>query len=63
MTHEAGLWNIANVLTMVRIVLVPVFVGFLLAGGTVWRLVALATFCVASLTDLIDGRVAAAAAW
>ena len=43
---------------MVRIVLVPVFVGFLLAGGTVWRLVALATFCVASLTDLIDGRVA-----
>ncbi len=58
MTHEAGLWNIANVLTMVRIVLVPVFVVFLLAGGTVWRLAALATFCVASLTDLLDGRLA-----
>ena len=57
-THEAGLWNIANVLTMVRIVLVPVFVVFLLAGGTVWRLAALATFCVASLTDLLDGRLA-----
>ena len=28
MTNEAGLWNVANVLTMVRIVLVPVFVGF-----------------------------------
>ncbi len=58
MTHEAGIWNVANVLTMVRILLVPVFVGFLLAGGTVWRLAALATFCVASLTDLIDGRLA-----
>lgn len=58
MTDEAGLWNVANVLTMVRIVLVPVFVAFLLAGGTVWRLAALATFCVASLTDLLDGRLA-----
>ena len=26
-THEAGIWNVANVLTMVRILLVPVFVG------------------------------------
>ena len=58
MTDEAGLWNVANVLTMVRIVLVPVFVGFLLAGGTAGRLAALATFCVASLTDLLDGRLA-----
>ena len=58
MTDEAGLWNVANILTMVRIVLVPVFVAFLLAGGTVWRLAALATFCVASLTDLLDGRLA-----
>ena len=58
MTQEAGLWNVANVLTMVRIVLVPVFVACLLAGGTAWRLAALATFCVASLTDLLDGRLA-----
>ncbi|MGH3199004.1 MAG: CDP-diacylglycerol--glycerol-3-phosphate 3-phosphatidyltransferase [Streptosporangiaceae bacterium] len=58
MTGEAGLWNVANVLTMVRIILVPVFVACLLAGGTAWRLAALATFCVASLTDLLDGRLA-----
>ena len=58
MTGEVGLVNVANVLTMVRIVLVPVFVGCLLAGGTAWRLAALATFCVASLTDLLDGRLA-----
>ena len=58
MTREAGLWNVANILTMVRILLVPVFVGCLLAGGTAWRLAALATFCVASLTDVLDGRLA-----
>jgi CDP-diacylglycerol--glycerol-3-phosphate 3-phosphatidyltransferase len=57
-TPEVGLWNVANVLTMARIVLVPVFVACLLAGGTAWRLIALATFCVASLTDLLDGRLA-----
>src|ERR1700675_4134860 len=43
---------------MVRILLIPVFVAFLLAGGTAGRLAALATFCVASLTDLLDGRLA-----
>jgi CDP-diacylglycerol--glycerol-3-phosphate 3-phosphatidyltransferase len=57
-TREAGLWNVANVLTMVRIVLVPVFVVFLFAGGTAWRLAALGTFVVASLTDVLDGRLA-----
>jgi CDP-diacylglycerol---glycerol-3-phosphate 3-phosphatidyltransferase len=57
-TREVGLWNVANVLTLVRIVLVPVFIGCLLTGGTAWRLAALATFCVASLTDVLDGRLA-----
>jgi len=53
-----GLLNIANALTVLRLLLVPVFVVCLFAGGTVWRLVALAAFCVASLTDLLDGRLA-----
>jgi len=57
-TSEPGLFNIANVLTMVRILLVPVFVACMLAGGTAWRLAALAAFCVASLTDVLDGRLA-----
>jgi CDP-diacylglycerol--glycerol-3-phosphate 3-phosphatidyltransferase len=57
-TSEVGLWNVANVLTMVRVILVPVFAVCLLTGGTAWRLVALAIFCVASLTDLLDGRLA-----
>jgi CDP-diacylglycerol--glycerol-3-phosphate 3-phosphatidyltransferase len=57
-TSEAGLWNVANALTIVRLALVPVFVACLLAGGTAGRLAALATFCVASMTDLLDGRLA-----
>jgi CDP-diacylglycerol--glycerol-3-phosphate 3-phosphatidyltransferase len=57
-TSEVGLWNVANVLTVVRVLLVPVFVVCLLAGGTTWRLVALAIFCIASFTDLLDGRLA-----
>ena len=53
-----ALVNIANALTVVRILLVPVFVACLLAGGTGWRLAALAVFVVASLTDFIDGWIA-----
>ena len=53
-----GLVNVANVLTVLRIVLVPVFVACLFAGGTGWRLAALVVFCVASVTDFADGQVA-----
>ena len=63
MTSQAGLWNVANALTIVRIALVPVFVAFMLAGGTAWRLAALAAFFVASLTDLLDGRLARRRGW
>jgi CDP-diacylglycerol--glycerol-3-phosphate 3-phosphatidyltransferase len=57
-TSEVGLWNVANALTVVRLLLIPVFIICLLAGGTAWRLAALATFCVASATDVLDGRLA-----
>jgi CDP-diacylglycerol---glycerol-3-phosphate 3-phosphatidyltransferase len=57
-TAEVRLWNLANGLTVLRLFLVPVFVACLLAGGTGWRLAALAIFCVASMTDLLDGRLA-----
>jgi CDP-diacylglycerol--glycerol-3-phosphate 3-phosphatidyltransferase len=53
---------VANLLTVARLLLVPVFVLFLLLAGhpgsTLWRLAALAAFGVASLTDLYDGRLA-----
>jgi CDP-diacylglycerol--glycerol-3-phosphate 3-phosphatidyltransferase len=53
-----GLVNLANALTVVRLALVPVVVVCLLAGGPVWRVAAFAAFGLASLTDLLDGRVA-----
>jgi CDP-diacylglycerol--glycerol-3-phosphate 3-phosphatidyltransferase len=53
-----GLVNVANALTVLRLVLVPVFVACLLAGGTGWRVAAFVVFVVASVTDLLDGRLA-----
>jgi CDP-diacylglycerol---glycerol-3-phosphate 3-phosphatidyltransferase len=50
--------NLANGLTMLRFALVPVFVLFLLAGGTASRIVAFVVFGVASATDLLDGQLA-----
>jgi CDP-diacylglycerol--glycerol-3-phosphate 3-phosphatidyltransferase len=55
------LLNVANVLTVSRLVLVPVFLLTLFAGGghaTGWRVVATAVFTVASITDNLDGRLA-----
>ncbi|HEX4787613.1 MAG TPA: CDP-diacylglycerol--glycerol-3-phosphate 3-phosphatidyltransferase [Actinospica sp.] len=55
------LWNIANILTMLRIVLVPLFVALLVHDGgrdTGWRLAASAVFFLASATDRLDGQLA-----
>jgi CDP-diacylglycerol---glycerol-3-phosphate 3-phosphatidyltransferase len=55
------LWNIANVLTGIRLLLVPVFVVALLAENgesTAWRLGAFAIFVIASITDSLDGDLA-----
>jgi CDP-diacylglycerol--glycerol-3-phosphate 3-phosphatidyltransferase len=54
----ASPWNIANVLTLVRLVLVPFFIVCLFLPGTAWRLAALVVFVVASLTDRLDGELA-----
>lgn len=54
-------WNIANALTVFRIVLVPVFGWLLLrAGGDhdPSRYAAFAVFALASVTDRIDGELA-----
>lgn len=49
------IWNVPNVLTMLRMLLIPVFV-VLYANGH--DKLALLTFIVASLTDLLDGYLA-----
>jgi CDP-diacylglycerol--glycerol-3-phosphate 3-phosphatidyltransferase len=53
-----SLVNVANGLTVLRLLLVPFFVAFLTAGGTGWRVAAFALFIIASVTDLLDGRLA-----
>ncbi|EHR62195.1 CDP-diacylglycerol--glycerol-3-phosphate 3-phosphatidyltransferase [Saccharomonospora cyanea] len=60
--------NVANMLTMLRLVLVPVFVVALFAGDvpdgsegldvSPWRYVATAVFALAAVTDRLDGWVA-----
>ena len=60
-TAEPSAWNLPNALTVVRILLVPVFLVLLLGDGgqnmtTRWW--ALAVFLLAMLTDKIDGDLA-----
>ncbi|TWG08807.1 CDP-diacylglycerol--glycerol-3-phosphate 3-phosphatidyltransferase [Saccharopolyspora dendranthemae] len=53
--------NIANLLTMSRLVMVPVFLVALFWDGghdTLWRWIATGVFALASITDRIDGEVA-----
>ncbi|MDF3146005.1 MULTISPECIES: CDP-diacylglycerol--glycerol-3-phosphate 3-phosphatidyltransferase [unclassified Streptomyces] len=59
--NQASVWNIANLLTMLRLVLVPAFVALMLADGgydPAWRSLAWAAFAVAMITDLFDGHLA-----
>ncbi len=56
-----SVWNVANALTFVRLLLVPVFAVLLLHDGghqAVWRVAATVVFGVASLTDRLDGELA-----
>lgn len=53
--------NVANALTGVRIVLVPVFLAALFVGDgheTYWRVAAFVVFTVAVVTDRVDGAIA-----
>lgn len=53
--------NLPNKLTILRVIMIPFFVLFLMMdGGTnsTYRYIAAAIFIVASLTDLLDGNIA-----
>lgn len=53
--------NLPNKLTILRVILIPIFVVFLLAADSFgpWSVyVALVIFVIASLTDLLDGKIA-----
>jgi CDP-diacylglycerol--glycerol-3-phosphate 3-phosphatidyltransferase len=55
-----SVWNLANALTALRFVLVPIFGWLLLHGGdrNAWRVLAALTFVLAVATDRLDGEVA-----
>ncbi len=65
-TKKTSIWNVPNILTMFRVVLIVPFVILLLGGNAGWFgadllipcIWADVIFVVASLTDLFDGRIA-----
>ncbi len=60
-SNSSDIWNLPNTLTMLRIVLVPFFVWFLLADNSqhgMWRWAAVVAFAVAIYTDKLDGDIA-----
>lgn len=53
--------NLPNKLTVLRVIMIPFFVFFLLLENGVnptWRYLSAAIFIVASFTDLLDGKIA-----
>jgi CDP-diacylglycerol--glycerol-3-phosphate 3-phosphatidyltransferase len=52
--------NLPNKLTILRMIMVPFFVAFLLLSDTYeyFKWIALVIFAVASLTDMLDGKIA-----
>ena len=60
-TPRASVANVANVLTGIRMALVPVFLLALFAGDgheTRWRIIAFVIFAAAVITDRVDGALA-----
>ena len=52
--------NLPNKLTLFRVILIPFFVVFMLVNvtGNADKWIALIIFIIASLTDLLDGKIA-----
>lgn len=51
--------NLPNKLTMFRVILIPFFIVFLMIPITAYdKWISLAIFIIASLTDLLDGKIA-----
>ncbi|WP_412752446.1 CDP-diacylglycerol--glycerol-3-phosphate 3-phosphatidyltransferase [Krasilnikovia sp. M28-CT-15] len=59
--RRVSLYNAANLLTAIRLVLVPVFLVLVVASEMTepgWRMAACLVFCLASATDFVDGWIA-----
>lgn len=58
-----NMWNVPNVLTILRVLLIPVFVILFFSGETpeevqTYRYWSLGVFLLASFTDMLDGKIA-----
>ncbi|MCI0571094.1 MAG: CDP-diacylglycerol--glycerol-3-phosphate 3-phosphatidyltransferase [Myxococcaceae bacterium] len=51
-------WNLPNMLTVARILVIPVFVLFAYDADPLYSLLAGAVFALASITDVVDGYLA-----
>lgn len=52
------LWNLANIITVVRVLLVPLFAVLMVQDSTALKLAGAAVFLLAALTDKLDGYIA-----
>ncbi|MFH1897163.1 MAG: CDP-diacylglycerol--glycerol-3-phosphate 3-phosphatidyltransferase [Candidatus Desantisbacteria bacterium] len=52
--------NLANKLTLTRVFMVPVFIGFLILNNTFGYICSLLIFILAAITDWYDGKIARA---
>ena len=50
--------NLPNKLTLLRVILVPVFLAFMSVNALWANIAGLAVFVIASLTDMLDGKIA-----
>lgn len=55
LTKRENIWNLPNLLTLLRLALIGVFIALFASGLRLW---ALGTFLLAALTDFLDGRIA-----
>lgn len=55
---STSIWNVANGLTLVRLMAVPVLVWLLVQDSELSRNIAAVVFLVASVTDFLDGAIA-----
>lgn len=50
--------NIPNILSVIRLLLAPVFLALYIQDAVVWRALSIAVFAVAVFTDFVDGYIA-----
>ncbi len=51
-------FNLPNCLTVLRLLLVPLILAFILSRGVAWQFLGTALFILAAVTDHFDGRIA-----